>query len=197
MYVPVQAAPDKIHSHGTGGLCSTHGRQTDASRQPCGRRPVSSAAVRREVLLCRFREADEEIPTQAEPSKVAYELKPPVSEPPVRQSEAGSASLRPEPVMYKPEPTPAHVPAEQPVQDSPFAAQQGGNPLLPASRSRSRRRNKRMKGPKRLRKNLKKKRRAAGCSADCLVEKRTRKSTRQKNKITHSGRKHRPGAVGR
>ena len=49
-----------------------------------------------------------------------------------------------------------------------------------------------MKGPKRLRKNLKKKRRAAGCSADCLVEKRTRKSTRQKNKITHSGRKHRP-----
>ena len=72
----------------------------------------------------------EEIPTQAEPSKAAYEPKPPVSEPPVRQSEAGGASLRPAPGMYKPEPAPAHVPAEQPVQDSPFAAQQGGNPFI-------------------------------------------------------------------
>ena len=49
-----------------------------------------------------------------------------------------------------------------------------------------------MKRPKRLRKNLKKKRRAAVYSAACLVEKRARKSIQQKNKITHSGRKHQP-----
>ena len=63
-------------------------------------------------------------------------------------------------------------------------------PLLPASRSR--RRNKKMKRPKRLRKNLKKKRSVAGCSVAYLVEKRTRKSTRQKNRTTHSGRRHQP-----
>ena len=130
MYVPVQAAPDKYTPTELAGyVLRMVGRQMPHDSRVVG-------VLSRQLLYGeKFSFVDlekqiEEIPTQAEPSKVAYELKPPVSEPPVRQSEAGSASLRPEPVMYKPEPTPAHVPAEQPVQDSPFAAQQGGNPFI-------------------------------------------------------------------
>lgn len=130
MYVPVQAAPDKYTPTELAGyVLRMVGRQMPHDSRVVG-------VLSRQLLYGeKFSFVDlekqiEEIPTKAEPSKAAYELKPPVSEPPVRKSEAGGASLRPEPVMYKPEPTPARVPAEQPVQDSPFAAQQGGNPFI-------------------------------------------------------------------
>lgn len=130
MYVPVQAALDKYTPTELAGyVLRMIGRQMSHDSR------VISVLSRQLLYGEKFSFVDlekqiEEIPTQAEPSKAAYEPKPPVSEPPVRQSEAGGASLRPEPVMYKPEPAPAHVPAEQPVQDSPFAAQQGGNPFI-------------------------------------------------------------------
>lgn len=192
MYVPVQAALDKYTPTELAGyVLRMIGRQMSHDSR------VISVLSRQLLYGEKFSFVDlekqiEEIPTQAEPSKAAYEPKPPVSEPPVRQSEAGGASLRPEPVMYKPEPAPAMYRQNSQCRIVRLQHSREAIPLLPASRSRSRRRNKKMKRPKRLRKNLKKKRRAAGCSADCLVEKRTRKSIQQKNKITHSGRKHQP-----
>lgn len=129
MYVPVQAAPDKYTPTELAGyVLRMVGRQ-----MPHDSRVIS--VLSRQLLYGeKFSFVDlekqiEEIPMQAEPSKATYGLKPPVSEPPVRQPEVGGASLRPEPVMYKPEPAPVHTAAEQPVQDNPFAVQQGGNPF--------------------------------------------------------------------
>lgn len=130
MYVPVQKAPDKYAPTELASyVLRMVGRQMPQDSRVIG-------ILSRQLLYGgKFSFADlekqiEEIPMQAEPSKATYGLKPPVSEPPVRQSEVGGASLRPEPVMYKPEPAPAHVSAEQPVQDGSFAAQQGDNPFI-------------------------------------------------------------------
>ena len=130
MYVPVQAALDKYTPTELAGyVLRMIGRQMSHDSR------VISVLSRQLLYGEKFSFVDlekqiEEIPTQAEPSKTTYGPKPPVSEPHVRQSEVGGASLRPEPVMYKPEPAPAHVSAEQPVQDGPFAAQQGDNPFI-------------------------------------------------------------------
>lgn len=177
MYVPVQAALDKYTPTELAGyVLRMIGRQMSHDSR------VISVLSRQLLYGEKFSFVDlekqiEEIPTQAEPSKAAYEPKPPVSEPPVRQSEAGGASLRPEPVMYKPEPAPAHVPAEQPVQDSPFAAQQGGNPFIASQPEPQPKKEQKDEKAEKAKKNLKKKRRAAGCSADCLVEKGQEKHT--------------------
>ena len=158
MYVPVQAAPDKYTPTELAGfVLRMVGRQ-----MPHDSRVIS--VLSRQLLYGeKFSFVDlekqiEEIPTQAEPSKATYGLKPPVSEPPVCQSEVGDASLRPEPVMYKPEPAPAHVSAEQPVQDGSFAAQQGDNPFI-ASQPEPKKKQKNEKAEKAEKKSEKEKKR--------------------------------------
>lgn len=195
MYVPVQAAPDKYTPTELAGfVLRMVGRQ-----MPHDSRVIS--VLSRQLLYGeKFSFVDlekqiEEIPTQAEPSKATYGLKPPVSEPPVCQSEVGDASLRPEPVMYKPEPAPAHVSAEQPVQDGSFAAQQGDNPFI-ASQPEPKKKQKNEKAEK-AEKNLKKKRSVAGCSVAYLVEKGQEKALgrRTGQPIPAGGTS--PGAAGR
>ena len=60
--------------------------------------------------------------------------------------------------MYKPEPAPAHVSAEQPVQDGSFAAQQGDNPFI-ASQPEPKKKQKNEKAEKAEKKSEKEKKR--------------------------------------